>query len=772
MKKTTLNQSVALALITTLAIPVAAQVQDKEQTLEVIMVTSQKRTQSIKDVPISVTAIAGEQLLKQNISDNEELADKVANFDISQTGQGFNITMRGLGSGPNQGFEQTVGTYVDGVYRGRAYQMRSAFVDLERFEVLRGPQSTLFGKNTTAGALNVTTRRPTEDLSGYISTNYEFNNGYTLDAAVSAPLSDNLQALATVKVLDHDGYFHNSLADRDEVARGATFARVSFAWQLSDTLEIFLSYQHDDESNVGIAPSQPVAEPVLMGLTLPAYFADINQYKLDDDLYKGNAALGEDEYGDYQADYLTLTADWQFKNLTLSSVTGWQEYSMLQSNDGDHGPAPLTYRQDSDENFEQISQELRLSSEFDGAFNFIAGVYVQSTNLAFDEQYRIYPLNALGPRQYSGDSDTQAIFTKLDYQLDDHWLASLGLRYSKEDKEAKRDLGMVELSSGLPVEQIDIINVPAAVQAMGAPNMLPTDVYLNILKNNLGLEIHSVNGKLSETAFDPSLTVSRTFKQGMVYFSAATGTKSGGYDARANLAKDWQFDAEEVTSYELGTKLTLLDGTLDVNFALFNMDFKNMQTSVFDGVAGFYVENGGRSSSQGIELDGRWLLPGGFTLSGNLAYLDFTWDEFSGAKCFKSAQFLPDNVEANGVTCDLSGKPGAYAPEFSGHLALDYWHGLSGDLELNINLQTNFKSSYYTNYDLNPFTEQSGYGKVDLRVELSDYNLGWSIALVGKNLTDQVTSSYSTDMSFAPAGMYAMWVEPGRTVALQAAYRF
>jgi hypothetical protein len=114
----------------------------------------------------------------------------------------------------------------------------------------------------------------------------------------------------------------------------------------------------------------------------------------------------------------------------------------------------------------------------------------------------------------------------------------------------------------------------------------------------------------------------------------------------------------------------------------------------------------------------------------------------------------------------------AYQPEFSSHLAIDYWLGLSGDLELNINLQTNFKSSYYTNYDLNPFTEQSGYGKVDLRVELSDYNLGWSIALVGKNLTDQVTSSYSTDMSFAPAGMYAMWVEPGRTVALQAAYRF
>ena len=197
--------------------------------LEVIMVTAQKCTQSVKEVPLSITAISGSELQDKNISDSEELSSRIANFNISQSGQGYNITMRGLGSGPNQGFEQTVGTYV-GVYRGRAYQMRSAFVDLERFEVLRGPQSTLFGKNTTAGALNITTAAPTEELSGYANLNYEIDNGSTFDGAISGSLTDNLQARAAVKVIEQDGYFYNTLVARDEVGRDGVFARLTLAW--------------------------------------------------------------------------------------------------------------------------------------------------------------------------------------------------------------------------------------------------------------------------------------------------------------------------------------------------------------------------------------------------------------------------------------------------------------------------------------------------------------------------------------------------------------
>ncbi|MEO2267079.1 TonB-dependent receptor [Pseudoalteromonas sp. YIC-656] len=775
MKNTLKLNAITLAFSTALlsaphALAATEGAQNKE--LEVIMVTAQKRSQSVKEVPISVTAVSGENLVNNNINDSEELATRIANFNVSQSGQGYNITMRGLGSGPNQGFEQTVGTYVDGVYRGRAYQMRSAFVDLERFEVLRGPQSTLFGKNTTAGALNITTAAPTEELSGYVSAAYEFDNGYTLDGAVSSALTDNLQGRAAIKVIDQDGPYYNTLAQRDEVGRDGVFARLSLAWQPSDDLSISLKYQHDEEDNVGITPSQPVAEPTLYNAPLPPVFGDVSQYVVNDKLNKGLAALGENEFGEFSADYLTLNAQWDLGSHVLTSITGWQDYSMLQANDGDHGPAPLTYRADSMEEFNQFSQELRISSDLEGKFNYIAGLYYQSSELDFTEQYIIYPLNAIGPRAFTSDSDTLAAFAKVDYQFSPLWQASLGLRYSKEDKDARRQLSMVELNSGTPVNQLDVINVPPTLQAMGLPPMLPTPMYLAILKNNLGLEQHDISGSRSENEFNPSLNISRKLDNGMVYASVSTGSKSGGYDARANLAKDWEFEPEKVTAYEVGTKLTLLDGSADLNLALFSMQFEDLQTSTFDGVAGFYVENGAESSSQGVEIDGRWLMSDNWQLSGNIAYLDFSWDNFSGAKCFNSTMYMPDNLESNGVTCDLSGKSGAYAPKFSGSVNLDYLTELTNSLELSFNLEAVFKSSYYTNYDLNPFTEQAGYGKLNARLALADYNNGWSLALIGKNLTDRYTTTYSTDMSFAPAGMYASWVEPGRSVAIQASYRF
>ncbi|WP_404340957.1 TonB-dependent receptor [Pseudoalteromonas mariniglutinosa] len=745
---------------------------EQAKELEVIMVTAQKRAQSVKEVPLSITAISGAQLQGNNINDTEELSSHIANFDVSQSGQGYNITMRGLGSGPNQGFEQTVGTYVDGVYRGRAYQMRSAFVDLARFEVLRGPQSTLFGKNTTAGALNITTAAPTEELSGYAQLSYEIDNGTTFDGALSTGITDNLQVRGAVKVIDQDGYFYNTLAERDEVGRDGVFSRLTLTWQPTDNLDISLKYQRDQEDNIGITASQPVAEPVLYDAPLPGVYGDISQYVVNDKLYKGVTALGEDEQGEFSADYWTLNVQWDLGEHVVSSVTGWQDYTMLQSNDGDHGPAPLTYRQASDESFQQFSQELRISSYYDGPFNFIAGLYYQTTELDFTEQYRIYPLNALGPRRYDSDSDTQAVFAKLDYQFAPKWQASLGLRYSNEQKQASRSLGMIELSSGTAIDDLSVVNVPATLQGMGFPAMLPTPIYLQLLSSQLGLEQHQVSGERDENEFNPSLNITRQFEDAMIYASVSTGSKAGGFDARANLAKDWQFEPEKVTAYEVGTKLTLADGAADLNIALFTMQFEDLQTSTFDGVAGFYVENGAQSSSRGVEIDGRWLLTDNWQLSGNVAYLDFSWDEFKGAKCFTSAMFTPNHVEPSGVTCDLSGATGAYAPKWSGSVNLDYTKELTAAMELTFNIESVFKASYYTNYDLNPFTEQSGYGKINMRLGLMNYDNGWSLALLGKNLSDKYTSSYSTDMSFSPAGMYAMWVEPGRTVALQVGYRF
>ena len=182
--------------------------------LEVITITAQKRTESVKDVPLSVATINREALENMNISNTEELSSRIGNFSVSQSGQGFNIYMRGLGSGPNQGFEQTVGTYVDGIYRGRGHLMRSTFLDLEMVEVLRGPQGTLFGMNTTAGALNLTTASPTDYFSGYLNTSYDMTyDGLTFEGAVSGPLADTLQARFAFRAVDSDGYMKNIITD-------------------------------------------------------------------------------------------------------------------------------------------------------------------------------------------------------------------------------------------------------------------------------------------------------------------------------------------------------------------------------------------------------------------------------------------------------------------------------------------------------------------------------------------------------------------------------
>ncbi|MBT1064452.1 TonB-dependent receptor [Bowmanella sp. Y26] len=767
----------ALALSTSLALT-SAWAQEappaEDSGLEVIMVSAQKRSQSVKDVPISITAIPAQKLIDNNLSTAEQLSSSIANFSVGQTGQGFAINMRGLGSGSNQGFEQTVGTYVDGIYRGRAQLMRSSFLDVERIEVLRGPQSTLFGKNTTAGALNILTAKPTDDLRGYLHGAYELDNGYSLEGAVGNALTDNLQGRVALKLINEDGFLHNSLMGRDEVARNSLLGRVSLAWQPADDVDVLLRYQFDREDSDGVRNAQPVAEPIYLngGAQLPDYFGDPRQYVLDDVTQKGLRELGEDEGTDYQADHLTLDVQWQLGELSLTSVTGWQRYDLALTSDGDDSPVPLVYRQYNDEEYRQLSQELRLTSDWQGAFNFIAGAYYQETELDFAEAYRIYPLNALGPRDYQNDSDTWALFSQLDYSFNDHWQATLGLRYSQEDKQASRTLTLVELSSGEVIAEQDIVNVPDMLQAMGLPAQLPPEIYLGILASELQLEQHAVSGERTEKAFSPALNIKYKFDGGMLYGAVSTGTKAGGFDARANVAKDWEFEDESVLAYELGAKLTLDDGSADLNLALFNMEFEDLQTSTFDGTAGFFVENGGKSTSRGVELDGRWQFADNWRLSGNLAWLDFSWDEFKGAKCFYSLMYTPDNVEADGQSCDMSGKTGAFAPKWSGSLDLDYLMEIGDGLELKVNLQSQFKSMHYTNYDLNPFTAQSGYGKLNLRVALADYANGWSVALLGKNLTDKNTINYSTDMSFGPVGMYSVYTEQGRSVTLQFGYQF
>ena len=352
----------------------------------------------------------------------------------------------------------------------------------------------------------------------------------------------------------------------------------------------------------------------------------------------------------------------------------------------------------------------------------------------------------------------------------------------------------MDLVSGAPISQVPLITPPALRPALDKFGLdgIPGSVYSLMLGANypyldpllLGSNSqnivnpiyrtgadHSISAERTEESFTPALSVKYQVEDAMFYASIAQGAKSGGFDARANLPENFEFDDESVLSYEIGSKLILDDGAADLNLALFYMEFSDLQTSTFNGSTGFYVENGAKATSYGLEFDGRWAFADDWLWSASVGLLDFSWDEFSGAKCFTSLSLTSDNIEANGNSCDLSGQPNALSPKVSGSSQLEYRSELSSDYDIRVMAETVFKSSYFTNADLNPFTEQEAFVKYNAQIALINIDSDWQLSLILKNLSDEITINSSYDMPFTPGGN-VVYTESGRTATLQFSYKF
>ncbi|MDY6984363.1 MAG: TonB-dependent receptor plug domain-containing protein, partial [Pseudomonadota bacterium] len=212
--------------------------------VEEFVVTAQKREQSLQDVPISVSAVTGDALQAQNLGEMEAVSMQLPNIHISESAIGDKLFIRGIGSGINAGFEQSVGTFVDGVYHGRSLQTRSQFLDIERVEVLRGPQSTYFGNNAIAGALNVTTRRPTDEFSGYVNTFYEFEHSERhIEGAVGGALTDTVSARIAGLASGLEGWMQNLNTGQTEGQERNRALRVSFLFTPNDTFDALLKVE-------------------------------------------------------------------------------------------------------------------------------------------------------------------------------------------------------------------------------------------------------------------------------------------------------------------------------------------------------------------------------------------------------------------------------------------------------------------------------------------------------------------------------------------------
>ena len=773
--------------------------------LDEIIVTAQLRAQSLQQVPVSVSTMAGNRLLESGINNLEAMTPYVPNFSMNQTAIGSNITIRGISSGINQGFEQSVGMYVDGIYYGRAQLTRAPLFDLQRIEVLRGPQPILFGKNSIAGAVSQLTKRPSFAVDGFASLGYtpQFNEqDYRL--AIGGGLSDTLAGRISTLYRSGDGWIENTFSGDDDPNSEESVIRGSLLWEASEQLSFWLKAEHSkwnvNGRNVEVHNSITNPDPGVVtqpGGALPAgiqvdHISALNgaQSALGRPAVDGLLNFKRDSNGDSSdnsANNITLNIDLETGSVgSLTLVTGYVAYDYEELCDCDFTGASIFYAV-TEEDYSQLSQEIRFTSAVGGFVDYITGLYFQTSELDYRDNVSVPPDSILIPgtpaiastssrRQFSQDTRLWSGFGQLTLNFSDSLRLTLGGRFSSEHKEATR--------------------IQSHFAANGS-DQGSTNLGLNTIYNAFGIEPYdTIKDERNETNFSPLVTLQWDLSSSlMLYASAVQGFKSGGYDVRSNahpnptvvsagtdpaLVGAFEFDPEQARSFEVGAKTTFLEGRAELNLAVFRTDYSDLQSSQFDGGLGFNVTNAGEAYSQGLEADFRWLLASSFAVSGNLAYLDFQYTDFPNAQCYFGQSYLEPGTVTDPVKglCDADGKRKEYTPEWRGTLTGDWLVELGNYFELRAVLDLMFVDSYLWSPTLDPRSEQDAYTRIDARISLGSQDGKWVVALVGKNLSDETIIDFGGDTALAgtltqdTGNSYYSFVQRPASIGLQATYNF
>lgn len=746
--------------------------------LEEVVVTATKRAEGLQDVPIAISVMSGEKIQAQGISELEDLAVFMPNIHIAEGGTGTQLFIRGIGSGINYGFEQSVGTFIDGVYYGRGRSARAAFLDLERVEVLKGPQSTLFGKNTVAGAINITSALPTEEFEGYIEGSYNTAlEGYGVTAMVSGALSDNLKGRLVAQYYDDKGYVENTWSSDDGPVEENSVLRATLVWEPTEDLTLTFKGEHGEFDVTGrqdmITKANPTATSLYQAFGDPNFSADFNYKKSSAD-FPGNK-----QFDDTEANAFQVTADYDWGEHSIRSITAYNDYEFSNISDADYGPLQFIEGQRQEEH-DQFSQELLLTSPTGGTLEYLAGVYYQRSNLTSDRRTDL-ALSALPPIEaslgglfgglppgamdggamafFDQTSETWSAFTQLTWNPSESFRVIFGLRFSDDEKE------------------VDKSSITAA------PGETVSDPFLAFLFSDAGLALaneHDYSLKRSEKHWTGNLNFQLDINdETMVYLNFSNGFKGGGFDESNALGNmDFaEFEDENVESIELGAKLGFWDGRGRANMAMFHSVYEDVQVSTFDGNCCFVVGNAAKSKVEGFEADIELALAEGLVLTAAFAYLDATYQSFPDAAC-NEAQFLA-TIAAGGARADclqdLSGKPLQFAPEWSGNIGLRYDIALSEQTDLTLGMEANYSDDVVVANDLDENLIQDSFWKLNMRASLSLMEGKVVLSAVGKNLTDEKTFTWGNDVPLSSLGFsttYFQHIDPPRTLELKARYNF
>ena len=795
------------------------------QQLEEVLVTAQVRSESLQDVSVSVSALSGDLMAEQGIARVEDFVAYIPNFSFSETGIGTNIYIRGIGSGINQGFEQSVGMYKDGIYYGRAQLTRAPIFDMERVEVLRGPQITLFGNNSVGGALSLITRNPDQEPEASVSLLYEPDHGEKEGIVIlSGALTDTFSARLAHRSYELDGYIENRFLDQDEPQRDYDTTRLTLAFEPSDSFDTTLKLEKSNFDVIGrqirVFKSLPsvgqgasgqnyaVNNPVT-GLTLAEILASFNSVggatvadPSNSDVRYSNGDSSENE-----SQSATLSFNWAMENgYTLTSILGYLDYQYDEVCDCDFTSA-LIVPLESAEEYDQQSIEIRLTSPGGEKLDFIAGLYYQKDNLEFEDSLFALPrpsgfvdllegipLTASAadllsgkavPRAFSQDNESAALFAEFTWHLSDFFRLNIGARHTHTEKTARRQLTYTEID-GSPADEATLDSL---------------DLSYGIVFRAFR---HDLSGSREEQRTGYNLTAEWDAHEDlMLYASYKNGFKPGGFDVRSNAPPEleqvlgnplafnpdrggsFEFNDEHVKAFELGAKISL-NQAAEINIAYYYTEINDLQVSVFDGALGFNVSNAAEAVSQGLELDARWAIDENWYLSGSIGFMDFEFKDYPQGLCTSAEQLEtaitgidPDgDPQVQGADCDVSfdNRTNQYVADYSGSLSLGYETNLTDNLLLNWNIDLLFTDDYNPSQNLDPVVQQDAYEKVNLRFAISNMDRTWEIALLGKNVTDEEVITYANDVplstsQFGTSTYYGFYDRPAYW-AIQVKYSF
>ncbi|WP_411340895.1 TonB-dependent receptor [Sphingopyxis sp. J-6] len=732
-----------------------------------IIVTARRRDERLIDAPVAITALGGAALDNYAVTEFNDIAQLVPTMVAGKaaSGSSASIFLRGVGSTAlSAGFDQSVSFVVDGMPMSRGREIGLSQYDVQRVEVLKGPQALFFGKNATAGLISVTTNNPRDVFEAGLKLGYGFEakekygEGY-----ISGPLAEGLRARLAFRISDSEGAFTNTAAEtyidpfglerhRNSKNRGygRTYSgRATIEWDATDNLTFQVKTGYTDQKDGGPTdiiericgggrtvpfaangiPPSPNADCVINGRsdssTIPVEVAELD-YR-----YAGDGRM----YSRLKSGFGILTATLTSDVFDVTSITSYYRFKQTDLNNVSGEAYPATFSQLAD--YRQTSEELRFQSKWDGPVNVLFGLFASSNKFIFNTDAYIFPLPAVAAgttyvtfkRDNGFKGSSMSAFGEVTANLSDAIELAAGARYSYESRDSF---------------QQSLAANPAFAGAFPG-----------------GIR---VDDRYRESDVSPQVTLRYKPSRDLTFYAAyKEGFKSGGFNISQTLTAGvppeqrltgGQFGAERARGGEVGARAILMGGALSLNATAYYYDYLDLQVQNFDPVTiGQVVANAGTLRVKGIEGDFNWR-SGGFSLRGAAAYNNATYKDYVG-QCYggqtiaQGCNLLQPAPGAAFTSQDYDGLTPPKAPRFAGRLGASYEVELSGSgLRLEASGDMSYSSKYNFSDTLRPDAIQPSFTKFDASLRLKGPEDRWTLALIGRNLSNKYVVTGGSEIPF------------------------